>query len=250
MREERYVELLVELHADLARLGPGNEESTLKALALCEELPEHPRILDVGCGAGAQTLLLAKATQGHIVAVDLHQEFIDKLQNAVKLKGLTEHVQAEQADMHALPYPKESFDLIWSEGAIYIMGFDQGLAKWRPLLRLGGYFVVSEVAWFSPDPPTELREFWEKNYPGIRGVEENLAAAVAMGWSVVGNFHLPAQAWTRDYYRPLARRIPSFRAAHSGDQEALSVADMTEYEMSLMERFSDYYGYEFFIFRR
>jgi len=33
--------------------------------------------------------------------------------------------------MQALPFREASFDLIWSEGAVYVMGFDAGLAQWR-----------------------------------------------------------------------------------------------------------------------
>ncbi|MEN8177741.1 MAG: methyltransferase domain-containing protein [Pseudomonadota bacterium] len=250
MQEERLVELLVKLHKGLSRLGPGSREATLKALALCEFLPDNPEVLDVGCGSGAQTLVLASATQGRIVATDLFHEFIDQLRAAINDKGLGEHIRVEQADMNALPFPEHSFDLIWSEGAIYIMGFDNGLTKWRPLLKPGGYLVVSEVAWFRPDPPLELKDFWDKNYPGIRSVEENLVAAKALGWTPVGNFHLPLKAWTRDYYAPLLERIPTFRIENAENGDAQAVADMTEYEITLLERFHDYYGYEFFILRK
>lgn len=250
MQDDRLIELLVDLHAGMPRLGPGNKEATLRALALCEDLPETPRILDVGCGSGAQTLVLATATQGQIVATDLVSDFLNQLQKAVQEKGLLDQVQVERADMHALPFPENRFDLIWSEGAIYIMGFDNGLSKWRPLLKPGGYLAVSEVAWFRPDPPTELRKFWDENYPAIRTVEENLTAARALGWLPVANFHLPVKSWTRDYYAPLKTRISEFRREKADDKDAQVLADMTEYEISLMDRFHEFYGYEFFILRR
>ena len=249
MRAERYIELLVELHAGLPRLGPGCRESTLKALALCEELPDCPEILDVGCGTGAQTLLLASATQGRVLGVDLYEQFITQLRTEAESKGLADRVRGEKADMNALPYGSNSFDLIWSEGAIYIMGFDNGLAKWRRLLKPGGYLVVTEAVWLRSDPPAELRAFWQENYPGMRSVEANLEAAKALGWQPVGNFHLPLTAWLRDYYGPLAKRIPSFRNAHADDEDAQQLADQTEHEMDLTRRYHAYYGYEFFIFR-
>ena len=250
MQNERFIELLVDLHKGLARLGPGSTESTLKALALCESLPDAPVILDLGCGSGAQTLVLAGATQGRIVATDLIPDFISELKKKIVEKGLTEQVGLKLADMHALPFADSSFDLIWSEGAIYIMGFDTGLQKLRPLLKPAGYLVVSEVAWFRPDPPTELKNFWRENYPGIRSVEANLEAAKAGGWTLVGNFHLPVTAWTKSYYAPLLERLPAFRSNNIEDADAQTVADMTEYEVSLLERFHEFYGYEFFILRR
>jgi SAM-dependent methyltransferase len=250
VKEERMVELLVELHDGLARLGPGNTGSTLRALALCEHLPDAPDILDVGCGAGAQTLDLAAVTRGRITAVDLVPGFLAKLEAESGRRGLADRIRTCVADMGELPFADASFDLIWSEGAVYIVGFDRGLATWRSLLRPGGYLVVSEASWFRPSPPVELREFWAANYPAIRSVEDNLSAAVERGWQVAGHFPLPVSAWTEDYYGPLRERLPAFRAAHVDDRDAREVADMTAREISLMERFADWYGYEFYVLRR
>ncbi|MDJ0807370.1 MAG: methyltransferase domain-containing protein [Gammaproteobacteria bacterium] len=250
MQEERLVELLVDLHSGLPRLGPGSKESTLKALAMCDCLPDNPDVLDIGCGCGAQTLVLATATQGQIIATDLFPEFLAPLESNIREKGLDGHVRIEKADMNTLPFPEKNFDLIWSEGAIYIMGFDNGLTNWRRLLRPGGYLVISEVVWFRRDPPAELKTFWESNYPAIRSIVENIESAKALGWSLVGNFHLPDKAWSQQYYLPLQKRIPDFRLENADDVDAQSVADMTEYEISLWERFHEYYGYEFFILRR
>ena len=249
MEEERMIELLVELHEELPRLGPGNNESTLRALALCEQLPAAADILDVGCGTGAQTLDLAAGSDGRITAVDLFPGFLARLDKERERRGLEDRIRTEIADMNALPFDEASFDLIWSEGAAYVMGFDNALSKWRRLLRPGGYLVVSEISWFRSSPPIELSEYWAKNYPAIRSVEDNLTAARRLDWHAVGNFHLPVSAWTIDYYGALRERLPVFRAANADDADAQEVADMTEYEMSLMERFSDWYGYEFFAFQ-
>jgi ubiquinone/menaquinone biosynthesis C-methylase UbiE len=250
MQEERLIELLVALHEGLPRLGPGNTASTLRALKLCEDLPAAPRILDVGCGTGAQTLALASQTGGHITATDLFPTFLAQLDARIRTQGLHERVLTQAADMNALPFAEGSFDLIWSEGAVYIMGFDNGLTKWRPLVKQGGYLVVSEVSWFKPEPPSDLEEFWDSNYPAMRTVEDNLIAALDLGWTHVSNFHLPVEAWTIDYYGPLRRRLPIFRETYSRDQDAQEVADMTEHEMKLLSSYSDYYGYEFYILRR
>ena len=250
MDEERLTHLLVELHEGLPRLGPGNTESTSRALSLCRHLPAEPEILDVGCGTGAQTLVLAANTTGHIIATDLISTFLADLDKAVVSQGLEDRIEIREADMTRLPFPEKSFDLIWSEGAIYIMGFDNGISAWRRLVKPGGYLVISELSWFESDPPLELTEFWAENYPAMRTVAENLEAACELGWQPIANFHLPVEAWVEDYYGPLQKRIPEFRRANAGDQDALAVADQTELEVSILDRFSNYYGYEFFIFRR
>ena len=250
MDEDRFIKLLVELHDGLPRLGPGNTESTLKALAFCKSLPESPDILDIGCGTGAQTLVLASATDGHITATDLIAQFLDQLNKTIKEQNLENRIETIEADMNDLPFPDSSFDLVWSEGAAYIMGFDNALTQWKRLVKPGGYLVATEASWFKPNPPPELKKFWQENYPAIRSVEDNLAAARKLDWETVANFHLPVEAWTVDYYGPLKQRLPVFRESNANDKDAQEVAEMTDYEMSLMDNYSDYCGYEFYILRR
>jgi len=250
MEEARMIELLVELHEGLDRLGPGDAQSTLRALRLCGELPPKPDILDIGCGTGAQTLTLAKNTDGKITATDLVSSLLSVVTERMAASGLQSRVTTQAADMNSLPFADGEFDLLWSEGAIYIIGFDIGLAEWCRLLKPGGYLVVSEASWFRPDPPDELAEFWAEGYPGMRSVQANAAAAKAMGWEVIATFHLPEAAWTEGYYAPLRERLTEFRRRHADDQEALGVAAMTEQEMGLFEAYSDYYGYAFYVLRR
>jgi len=250
MTEQRLIELLVKLHRGLPRQGPGTTASTLRALSLCQSLPTRPDVLDVGCGAGVQTLDLARATGGTVTATDLFPAFLDQLREKTEDEGLTERITIRQADMNALPFAPESFDLIWSEGAVYIMGFDSGLTSWRPLVRPGGWLAVTEVSWLTPNPSEECRRFWAEGYPGMRGVEENLAAARSLGWEPAGHFTLPRTAWTEDYYAPLAARLPSFEAAHAHDSEALEVAAMTRYEMDLLQRSLEHYNYVFYVLKK
>jgi ubiquinone/menaquinone biosynthesis C-methylase UbiE len=247
--EARMIELLIELHDGLPRQGPGDAASTRRALALCAALPAAPEILDIGCGGGAQTLTLAEAITGPITALDFSLSFLRPLHQAATERGWASRIQVCQGDMQALPFREASFDLIWSEGAIYVMGFDAGLTQWRAWLKPGGYLAVSELSWFRPDPPAELTAFWEENYPAMRSIEANLAAADERGWEVIGHFPLPWSAW-RNYYDPLQARLPAFRATHAEDADAQAVADMTASEMAMMTRYAADCGYAFYVLRR
>lgn len=249
MNEEKLLELLEELYKGLRRLGPGNTQSTLKALSMCKQLPDAPDILDIGCGTGAQTLDLALATTGTITAIDLIPTFLEQLNASIQEQGLQNRITVCEGDMNHLPFADQSFDLVWSEGAAYIMGFDNALTEWKQLLRPGGYLVISEASWFKANPPAKLKTFWDENYPAIRSVQHNLATARSLGWKTVANFHLPDDAWKTDYYGPLKIRLEDFRKENRNDKDAQNVADMTDDEMLLFDNYSDYYGYEFYVMR-
>lgn len=250
MDEARMMDWLITLHAGLPRLGPGNDAATRSALAACVGLPTEPDILDVGCGAGASSLVLAEATAGCITAIDYAPSFVVELRARARARGLDKRIRPLVADMRALPFRSAEFDLIWSEGAIYIMGFDSGLTHWRTLLRPGGWLVVSELSWLTDNPTAALRAYWHEGYPAMRSVADNLAAARARGWQPVKPVELPADAWTVDYYGPLQARLPAFRTAHADDPEAQAVADMTEKEIALMTDAAGICGYVFYIMRR
>ena len=57
--------------------------------------------------------------------------------------------------------------LIWSEGAIYNIGFERGLKEWRRFLKEGAYLAVSEASWFTEKRPAEIETFWQDAYPEI-----------------------------------------------------------------------------------
>lgn len=249
MQEQQLIQLLIELHQGLSRLGPGSEASTRAAFSCCRTLPAAADVLDVGCGSGAQTRTLAALSRGRVVAVDLFGDFLTRLASSVRRQQLQNRINLVQADMQMLPFAKASFDLIWSEGAVYLMGFDRALENWRSLLRPGGFLAVSELSWFGERRPPELQAFWAENYPGIRDEAQNLAAARALGYQPVGCFRLPLSDWTEGYYRPLRRRLAAFRKHHAGDDDALTVAAATEREMMLMERYAADCGYTFYVFR-
>jgi ubiquinone/menaquinone biosynthesis C-methylase UbiE len=219
-------------------------------LQACAFLPAEPRILDIGCGTGAQTLTLAGHTDGEIVATDLIPALLADLTDRAAARGLAGRITTREADMASLPFGDGEFDLVWSEGAVYIIGFDAGLQNWRRFVKPGGYLVVSEAAWFRHDPPVELAGFWAENYPGMRSVTANAESASALGWEVVTTFHLPDADWTEGYYGPLRDRLPGFRDRHAGDDDAQAVATMTEREMELFAAYSAFYGYEFYVLRR
>ncbi|GAA6623432.1 class I SAM-dependent methyltransferase [Scytonema sp. NUACC26] len=241
------MDIFFEIYQDLPRQGPGNNESTRKMFSLLTNLSPNPSILDIGCGTGMQTLELAKLTDGNIIAVDNHQPYLEQLKSQVLIKGLTEKVVTVNASMLSLEFEEKSFDVIWSEGAIYIIGFEKGLQTWRPLLKAKGYLVVSEISWLKSNPPTEVLQYWQANYPYIQTIESNIRIVEDVGYRKVGHFVLPKSGWWESYYTPLEERIRSLREKYKDDEAMNKELDNSLLEIEFYRKYSDWYGYVFYL---
>jgi ubiquinone/menaquinone biosynthesis C-methylase UbiE len=241
--------LFFEMFSGLPRQGPGDAESTLRALALVPGIGPGTRVLDVGCGTGLQTRVLARSSPVRLVAVDNHPPFVDELNRQARVLGIADRLEARVGDMRQLDFPSGAFDVVWSEGAIYVMGFEAGLREWRRLLAPGGHLAATEVAWMKPDPPPDCSAFWAREYPAIRPVPDLLRAIEECGYQTVGHFALPPSSWWDDYYRPLQRNVTQFRERHRGEDDAQALADQVQREIDVWHAYSAYYSYEFFVMR-
>jgi SAM-dependent methyltransferase len=238
-----------ELTEGLPRQAPGSTEATLRALGLARGLPPTPRILDVGCGPGAQTIELARATGGWIVAVDIRQRFLDELTERAAAAGVLAQITTLNTSMFDMDFADASFDLVWSEGAVYIAGFAAGLASWRRFLKPGGWIAVSELTWLVPDPPAEAVEFWARNYPGMGTIERNCQLVADAGYVDGDGFVLPIQDW-HNYYGPGERRVEELREKYAGDSAVLATLDDVQSEYDLFRACPDAYGYVFYVMRK
>ncbi|SHL51813.1 Methyltransferase domain-containing protein [Desulfatibacillum alkenivorans DSM 16219] len=243
------MQLFLEIHQNMPRQGPGNTASTLKALKLCAGLPSAPRVLDVGCGPGMQTMDLAQALDGPITGVDFFTQYVEELQKNIEKEGMADRVTAMQGDMEALFFPPASFDLIWSEGAIYIMGFEKGIHSWSPLLAPGGYLAVTEATWLKSEPPARVKQFWDEGYPLMKNIEGNLDIIQACGGEIIGHFVLPESAWWDHYYGPLEKRLEILEEKWADNPAGQEVLAMERTEIDLFKNYSDYYGYVFYVAR-
>ena len=250
MTQDRMTTLFFEIFNGLPRQGPGDAASTRRALAMVPGVGTDTRVLDLGCGTGAQTLVLAQSTAAGIIANDNHQPFVEQLKDQARALGIGDRIDARVGDMCRLDFATESFDLIWCEGAIYVIGFDAGLREWRRLLAPGGHLVVSEVCWATPDRPAECAEFWAREYPAIRETSALVAVIDECGYELIGNFAIPPSAWWDDYYRPLQEHVTAFRRRHQGEPDADDLANHVQREIDIWHSYAAYYRYEFFVMHK
>jgi SAM-dependent methyltransferase len=249
MSYDRKAMLSFEMYEALPRQGPGDSASTLKALALVPGVGSQTRVLDVGCGTGTQTLVLAQNSPGRVVAIDTHAPFVDELNLKARALGLADRVEAHVGDMRHLDFAAASFDMIWCEGAIYNMGVEAALTGWRRLLAPGGHIAVTEVCWTKRDPPAECAAFWAEEYPAIRDESAMLAMIAKCGYETVGHFALPPSSWWDDYYGPLQQKLTELRRRHAGEADAQELADQFQREIDVWHAYSQFYSYAFFVMR-
>ena len=237
------------LHTDLPREGPGSDSATREALRRLGPLPSSPRVMDLGCGPGRQTLVLARELGVPVTAVDLHAPFLATLERSAAEQGLGSLVRTRLADFGALEDAPGSYELLWSEGAIYNLGWAEGLRRWRPLLRTGGFLAATEATWLTDERPPEAAAFWREAYPSMGTIASNSEAARGAGYDVLDTFVLPASAWWDEYYRPLQARIESLRERARDDADLTAAIAETEREIALHVRHGTSYGYVFYLLR-
>ncbi len=243
-----FMDYFLQIYGSLPRAGPGSDELTRKAFRMIPALPESPRILDVGCGPGAQTVELLRNCAGTVVALDILPQMIGRTNAAAQRVGVSDRLETVVQDMSEMTFPATSFDVVWSEGAIYNLGFEAGLHEFRKFVKPGGCVAVSEAVWLKPHPPSEAVEFW-RDYPEIDFVAAKLDVIERAGYELLGHFVFPASAWTDQYYDPMEKRIAEKEKCWSGIPEAQAVLGEARTEIQTFRHHSDYFSYAFFVMR-
>jgi len=244
---EKQLDFIISFHKKLYRQGPGSDEETLRAIKLTG-LSESTElsILDLGCGTGSQTNVLANHLNGTITALDLFQPFLDELEDRIK----SPNVRTFQGSMDDLNFEKESFDLIWSEGAVYNMGFENGLKYLHPFLKKNGIIALSEIIWLTNDRPAEIETYWNAEYPEIDSAQGKIKTLHESGYELVDHFILSEESWLSNYYGPLETGLAVLREEHSIEEGLIEVIQSYQNEIRLYKMFKEYFGYGFYIARK
>lgn len=242
------IELLVDLHKNHERQGPGGRKELEKALDLANLNNSNClKIADIGCGTGVSSLALAEILNCKITAIDFLSDFINILTSTAKKRGQLEKISPIVCSMDNLSFEKEELDLIWSEGAIYNMGFENGLKYWKQFLKPFGTICVSEITWLTDKRPQEINNYWNEAYPEIGTAGDKLRTIERCGYSPIGYFVLPEECWENHYYKPIERDFDSFLDRHQGNHMAKELVNCEIQEIKLYRKYKEFFSYGFYI---
>ena len=242
--------LICEYFSNVERQGPGSPEVTLKALSFVDNLSDKSIIADIGCGTGGQTMVLAQHAPGRITGLDLFPGFIDKFNSNCRKLNFQDRVTGVIGSMDNIPFQNEELDLIWSEGAIYNIGFERGINEWRKYLKTGGYIAVSEASWFTENRPSEINDFWMRIYQEIDTIPNQVAKIQKAGYIPVACFILPENCWTKNFYETLVVAQEKLIEKYKGNKTVEEYIALEHYEAELYHKYKEFYGYTFFIAKK
>lgn len=238
-----------DLYEDLDRASPERLRYSEKAFGKLPHIP-RPQILDVGCGQGGITLRLALLSEGKVFGVDNDKTALNKLRRRAEQKNLSDKVRIIKCSMKDMEFPDNSFDIIWAEGSIHIIGFERGIKDWKRFLKPNGFLVIHEMTWLLPDPPQEISDYWQRAFPDMQMASKYIEMAIDAGYHHVDDFPLPHDFWWRDYYSPMQTQIIKLRKRYTGNREAIEILDSKQQEVELFNKYSQWYGSGFYLFQK
>lgn len=201
---------------------------TKKAFRLLPKL-DKSHILDVGCGSGVPTIELAKLSGGEIIGIDINQSLLDKLNRKIEEEGFSDRVKTMKCSLFEIDFPDESFDIIWAEGSIWIIGFEKGLKEWRRLLKPNGFLVVHDA---------------------IKTVSNKLEKITSFGYKLINHFSLPEDAWWTEYCKPLEIRIKDLYMKYKDNSEAFKILRKYQNEIDMVKRNPKEHSSAFYILQK
>jgi len=187
---------------------------TRKAFRMLPRL-DKPRILDIGCGSGVPTLELARLSDGEITGIDIDQDMLDVLKGKVEKAGLGGRIKVMNCSLFDLQFPDGSFDVVWAEGSINVIGFEKGLREWKRLLKPDGFMVVHD----------------ERG--DVRGKLKQISGC---GYELLGYFELDTDVWQTEYFAPLERLILEARFKCSDASGVIEALKEARWEIDMFKK--------------
>jgi ubiquinone/menaquinone biosynthesis C-methylase UbiE len=201
---------------------------TRKAFCMIPQI-NRPRILDIGCGSGIPTLELAKLSRGEVIGIDIDQPALDKFTAQIAESGLSDRVKALNCSLINMDFPNEAFDIIWSEGSIYAIGFEKGLGKWKRFLKPGGFLVIHDEQ---------------------GNVKEKLEQISKCDYELLGYFTLSKETWQSEYFAPLEKLIIEAETRYLNDPKVIEEIQQAQGELDMFKQNPECNSSVYFIIKK
>jgi ubiquinone/menaquinone biosynthesis C-methylase UbiE len=198
---------------------------TRKAFQMLPKI-SNSRILDIGCGSGVPTMELAKLCNAEITAIDLDQAALNRLVGKINKAGIGTRIKVENRSMLGLDFADASFDIIWAEGSINVIGFEKGLKQWYRFLKIGGFLVVHDA---------------------LGDLKMKQKQISDCGYELIDHFVLDEDIWREEYYAPLEKKINEMRKKAAGYKNINAILNNDQHEIDALKREPESYRSAFFI---
>lgn len=172
---------------------------TRKAFKMLPKL-KNPYILDVGCGSGVPTIELVKISGGYVIGLDTDDTSLDLAHRKIKEMELHNRVSVIKNSILSMDFPKECFDIIWAEGSIFVIGFENSIKNWYRFLKQKGFLVIHD-------------ENKDKN--------KKIGLIEKYGYILISHFDISDRIWLHEYYYPLELLIQRYRSKYPFDSKLI-----------------------------
>lgn len=190
---------------------------------------KKPKILDIGCGSGVPTMELARLSSGEIIGIDIDQTALNEFNEKINEAHLSDRVRTIKCSLFEIEFPEETFDIVWAEGVIALIGFERGLREWRRLIKPGRFLVVHD---------------------DIGDIERKHELIPLCGYILIDIFVIPKEVWWREYYFSFEKRIKILIKKYSNDPEALARLEKEQKEVEEFKNNPIYHGSVFFVMQK
>ena len=161
------------------------------------------------------TLELAKLSHGEVIGIDIDQPALDKFNRNIQDIGLASRVQALNLSLFDMDFSNASFDIIWSEGSIYAIGFESGLREWRRFLKPGYYLVIHDEQ---------------------GNINEKLEQISNYHYKLLGYFLLSKETWLAEYFMPLEKLIAEYQMRSTDNPCMLEELQQAQEELDMFHK--------------
>jgi ubiquinone/menaquinone biosynthesis C-methylase UbiE len=179
-----------------------------------------PRILDIGCGSGVPTLELARLSDGEVTGLDIDEDALQRLQDKVDAAGLGNRIHVVKGSLKTMDFPAASFDILWAEGSISVIGFKEGLKQWKRFLKPQGYLVVHDA---------------------VGDLDQKKRDVTTCGFQLLDWFILEKEVWWHTYYEPLSQEVNKIRRTNPTDPKLKTALRQADEEVQGYSKYPERY---------